>query len=770
MSTASSALNGFKVNRLTLSFPRETEELFREEYFRKSIKQIRIALVLAIFFYGLFGFLDPITFPEQRGIFWFIRYAVLCPLALFVFLFSYSSYFKRYMQLAIVSVLLVGGLGIIAMILIAPEPRSSLYHAGVILVFLYGYTFFKLRFVWATLAGFMIIAAYEIAAIWLSQTPISILVNTNFFFLAGNFIGMFACYSIEFYLRKDFTQARLLEVEREKVGAANLELEKRVEERTAQLVQANRELKQEIADRERAQVELKQSEEKYRTILASIEEAYYEVDIAGKITFFNDSVARMLGYSKHELTGMNYRTFTDMETAEKVYEAFNGVYTSGHPTHEVDWEVIGKDGTKRYVEASVSLIKDSEGRRIGFRGVVRDITEQKVAEKEKKKLEAQLQQAQKMEAIGTLAGGVAHDFKNILQTIMSYSQIMLIKKEPGDPEISKLKAIEKSVGRASDLANRLLIFSRKVESNLGPVDLNHEVSEVSRILRRTIPKMISVETQVEEELGIINADTGQLEQVMINLAVNARDAMPEGGKLTFETRNVTLDEDYCKNHLGVTPGDYVLLRVSDTGNGMSEEIREHIFEPFFTTKETGEGTGLGLAMTYGIVKSHHGYITCDSGPGKGTTFEIYFPVLEEADEFDFDEEEFKIPVKTGNETILLVDDEKDILDLGKEILTSFGYELITAQDGESALDLYKRKCDRIHLIMLDLIMPGMGGAQCLERLLEINPEAKVIIVSGHTAKGPSKKLIEKRAKGFVGKPYDTRKILSLIREVLDAGC
>ena len=297
----------FQHSLVTLSFEKGAERAFQEDYYRKSLRHVRVAILLAMAYYAAFGILDALLVPEEKHWLWVIRYAGFCPFAFAVYLFSFSKQFERYMQVAVGAVVLSAGVGIIGMILIAPSPGRYAYYAGLILVFMYGYTFFKLRFVYATMAGFTIVIGYEIAAIWLSETPFPILVNNNFFFLGGNIIGMLACYSIELSARRDFFQAQLLQREREKVDASNRELEKQVNKRTWELVEAIEGLRKEIADRERAEAQLKESEEKYRTILETIEEAYYEVDIAGNFTFFNEAAERLLGYTKTELIGMNNR-------------------------------------------------------------------------------------------------------------------------------------------------------------------------------------------------------------------------------------------------------------------------------------------------------------------------------------------------------------------------------------------------------------------------------------------------------------------------------
>ncbi|MGD2271476.1 MAG: PAS domain S-box protein [Desulfobacterales bacterium] len=390
----------FKLNFLTLSFSEGLEGEFVSNYFKSSLRHVRIALLLAIFFYSIFGLLDAWLVPEAKKNLWFIRYAIFVPFVFAVFLFSFHRTFQKYMQLSIATVILVAGLGIIAMILLAPYPGNYSYYAGLILVFIYGYTFFKLRFIWATAAGWLIVIAYEFAAVVLSQTPIPVLLNNNFFFLSGNIIGMFACYSIEYFSRKDFIQARLLELEKKKVDIANRELEKRVADRTRQLAKSNEELKEEIYEREKSEKALGESEKRYRTILESIDEGYFEVDLSGNFTFFNGSLSKITGFPANELLGMNNRDYTSPKTAKKMFKIFNKVYRTGQPAVATDYEIIRKNGEPAILELSANLIKDHSGNAIGFRGIVRDFTERLKAEKEKKKLEVKLQNARSATILG----------------------------------------------------------------------------------------------------------------------------------------------------------------------------------------------------------------------------------------------------------------------------------------------------------------------------------------------------------------------------------
>jgi len=344
-----------RLNILTLSFPKQIEPEYKEDYFQKSLNHVRIALVLAIVFFGVFGVLDSWLVPGAKKELWFIRYAIYCPSVLAIYFFSFSRHFKKYMQFFIALAVLLAGLSIIAMILIAPYPGNYSYYAGLILVFIFGYTFFKLQFVWATLVGWLIVLFYEIAAIGLINTPAPILINNNFFFLTGNLFGMFACYSIDLYSRRDFMQKRIIENEKKKVKQANRKLEIRVDDRTTLLTQAVKDLKQEIFERKRVEDDLRDNEEKYRNILVNMEEGYYEVDMSGNLRFFNDALLKITGYSNQELVGTNYRQFTDPSDVNNVFRAFNNVYVSRKPSKEFEWKIINGQGHRRYLNASVSL-------------------------------------------------------------------------------------------------------------------------------------------------------------------------------------------------------------------------------------------------------------------------------------------------------------------------------------------------------------------------------------------------------------------------------
>jgi PAS domain S-box-containing protein len=522
-----------------------------------------------------------------------------------------------------------------------------------------------------------------------------------------------------------------------------------------------------ITEQKQTEEALRSSEEKYRTILENIEDGYYEVDIAGSFTFYNDSLCRIFGYSREELMGMNDRQYTDQENAKKLFQAFNKVYRTGESSKEFDWEIIRKDRTKRYVEASVSLIKDSSDNRIGFRGIVRDITDRKQTEKEIAALQEQLRQSQKMEAIGHLTGGIAHDFNNLLTVIRGYSDLVLSNLDKNNPLYSDTLEIKNASEKAESLTRQLLAFSRRQVLQPKVLNLNTLVSNMDKMLRRLIGENIELVTLSAKDLGIVKADPGQIEQVIINLAVNARDAMPKGGKLTIETANIELDENYARAHIGVTPGYYVMLSVSDTGIGMSPEIREHIFEPFFTTKENGKGTGLGLSTVYGIVKQSGGNIWVYSEPGRGTTFKIYLSRIEESVELIGPVD---APQKSleGSETILLVEDEEVVRTLACTILQKNGYTVLEAANGEEALRVVQEQNDNpIHLMLTDVVMPGMSGPEMTKHMSPLHPETKVIYMSGYMDNAIIPHDILKPGLPYLQKPFTPDGLVRKVREVLD---
>lgn len=520
-----------------------------------------------------------------------------------------------------------------------------------------------------------------------------------------------------------------------------------------------------LRDRDELIARLKQSKERYQTLTANALTGIY-ICRKNVFVYVNEPLARMLDYIPNEMNGRHIEEFVHPEDRNKFKDELVSPDDDQTGKKQFEFRALKKDGSEICLEVLATAV-EYDGKEAEMGNVI-DISERKQAEISHSKLEAQLLQSQKMEAIATLAGGIAHDFNNLLQGVQGYVELILLRKKEGEHGYRELQEITNTIRRGKELTRQLLTLSRKVESNLRLVDLNDEVDNVKHLLERTLPRMIEIKLQQEENLKTLKGDPVQIEQVIMNIAVNARDAMAvaEGGTLTISTENVVLDDDFCRSHAGAKPGEYVMLAISDTGHGMDEETAKRMFDPFYTTKEVGEGTGLGLSTVYGIVRNHGGFIAVATQPGAGTTFKIYFPAVEKIEEQPAKEKQVEGELG-GNETILLVDDEDYILEIGDEILTLFGYRVLTRPNGEDALEYYRKKKDRIDLIILDLIMPGLGGKKCLKELLKINPDVKVIITSGYAAVSSKKEIFAEGAKGMVDKPFEMKQLLREIRRVLD---
>ena len=518
-----------------------------------------------------------------------------------------------------------------------------------------------------------------------------------------------------------------------------------------------------VAKMEMAKMAVEQSEEHYRQLIENMGDMVFTVDLEGRFTFISNQAKDVFGYELENLLERDIRKFMLSESIS-VFEMNHERHIQGDTIHPYEIKFVAADGRYTPMELNTSTFYDMEGKLAGIEGIARDRTEHK-------KLEAELFHARKMEAIGTLTGGVAHDFNNVLQTISGFTELLLMGRGKSDPDYKKLIHIATQASRATELIKQLLVFSRKAESRFLPLNLNSEIEKLKDILTRTIPKMIDIEFDLTDGIKAVNIDPVEIEQVIMNLAINARDAMPDGGKLIIQTKNITMDEGF-RDYPGAAPGQYVLLTVSDTGTGMDRDTLEHIFEPFYTTKEVGKGTGLGLAMVYGVVKNNGGHISCHSVPDKGTAFRLYLPASEAEEESRRGEKEREKEIAGGKESILLVDDEQSILDGGREFLENYGYSVATAENGENAITKMRESVSQsgngFDLVILDLNMPGMGGYRCFQELMKIKPDIKIIIASGYLVSEQIEKALESGAKEFIGKPYQMRDMFKKMRGVLDA--
>src|SRR5664280_38075 len=591
----------FSVNYITLSFTgdiTEYEKGYQDDYFVKSLNPFRFSLVLSMIFYGAFAFLDTVAVPDLRGVFWFIRFGIVFPILVGVFIFSYSKLFKKVMQFVISCIMFITGFGIIIMIIYAAKVHNYSYYAGLILIFIFGYTFIRARFIYALIAGWSIVFSYEISAIWLSHTPITILVNNNYFFISANIIGMFISYFLELSTRKEYYMRMLLEQEKENVKTANDALEKRVDERTEQLSNANQDLKKEIEIRQKF-------------------------------------------------------------------------------------------------------------------------------ERERAELEKQLFQLQKMETIGTLAGGIAHDFNNILTPILGYTD-MALEELPIESNLRfDIEQINKAAHRGKDLVQQVLTFSREVDFENKPIQLQPIVTEALNLIKASFPPGVEINQQYDQKIGTVLADPTHIHQIMMNLCTNANHAMMKtGGILNVKLDAVKIDQKTADKIPNLKKGEYIRLTISDTGHGMDLKTKERIFEPFFTRKEVGSGSGLGLSVVHGIINNYGGAIVVDSTPGKGTTFMIYLPKYGD-DALESDKSDKK-PLK-GDEYILFVDDEPEITFMGKKMLENLGYKVTISSNSISALEEFKREPDRYSLLVTDQSMPNISGTDLAIMMKEIRPELRVII-------------------------------------------
>jgi two-component system cell cycle sensor histidine kinase/response regulator CckA len=516
-------------------------------------------------------------------------------------------------------------------------------------------------------------------------------------------------------------------------------------------------ISRDITERKRAEELLRRSEADYRDLVEYAPLGIYRSTPQGRFLTVNPALVRMLGYaSPEELLRLDVArdVYADAEDRARLLVQFEG---RDEVRAEAEWK--RKDGALVAVRLNVRMIRRPAAEIECFEGLVEDVTQQR-------SLENQFRQAQRMEAVGRLAGGVAHDFNNVLTAITGYSDLLLEDLGPEDPKRSDVQEIRVAAQRAAALTRQLLAFSRKQVFQSRVLDLNTTVQTLDKMLRRLIGEDVKLECALAGGLGAVRADPAQMEQVILNLAVNARDAMPSGGRLTIETANVDLDETYAREHAGAVPGAYAMLAVSDTGIGMDAETRLHIFEPFFTTKEQGKGTGLGLSTVYGIVKQSGGYVWVYSEPGRGSTFKIYLPRVDEPVEAA-ELTPAAQPAVGGGETVLLAEDDASVRNIVAEVLTEKGYRVLRAPDGQAALEMARAHQGDLQLLVTDLVMPGMTGRELAEALAAVRPSVRVLYMSGYTDDAVVRHGVLAEGMPYLQKPFAPDALAHKVREVLD---
>ena len=701
------------------SFNKDQKPLLRE--------RVNIILLLGCLLVPFFGWIDYLLFRDLFSRFMTYRLiASLSCLVLYVFNRKWNLGFKS-------SYLGISGYYIVGLVIIKmitdTGGYSTSYYAGLNLIFLGFCTVLPLSSKILAFHCLVLYATYLCSVLFFNPLDrLPLFIGNNMFVLSTLIIALVASLVNHRLRFKEYKLRSELHQTQQKLKKYSESLENSVRE----------------------------SEEKYRHVVDYANDAIFILQDR-VIKFPNPKAREILGYTEDELAGISFMDIVFGEDRGWILEKYRQMRNGEISASIAPFRITNKSGDILWVDMNPVPIRWN-GREATLH-LIRDITE-------RKKLETELFQAQKMEAIGTLAGGIAHDFNNLLQVISGYLQLILLNKSPEDPDAYALGQIDKASQRASELTKQLLVYGRKVESELKPIDLNQVILRVSSLLERVIPKMILMDMHLAPDLIKVSADPTQLEQIIMNLVVNARDAMPKGGRIIIETRNFTMDADFCEKHVDVTPGDYALLTISDTGKGMAQGTLERIFDPFYTTKEKGKGTGLGLAIVFSIVKSHRGTVLCHSKPHIGATFEIYLPAADLATPYEKATGKTEESLQGNRETILFVDDDRDLLKLTQTMLETYNYRTLSAKNGEEALEKFKIKRDIISLVILDLNMPGMGGARCLEELLVIDPEVKVIIATGYLDEGQKDDLLRAGALAYVAKPYRFQTMLREIERLL----
>jgi PAS domain S-box-containing protein len=752
---------------LTLKFSdRELEDAFRLDYHERSLPHLRLDLIVGVFLYALFGIHDYWVIPDIKEFAWMLRYFLVCPILFGVLILTYSAFFRRVTQLSIFIAGFAAGAGVVLMIIKASPPGNYMSYAGLLLILLF---YFRQRFVTASALTWSIFILYEAVALWDAKIPSHVLFSNTFILSTFSLTGMYMSYTLEQHFRSGFL------------------LRRTIQERNDEIAKTNQVLKKKVVERRLAETVVQDQMKFLRTLLDTIPNPIFYTDVHGRYAGCNSAYEIFFGQTKAEMTG---QSAIDLYIADIVHTTdtteTQADLLAGIRTNEA--VLRHADGTNRNVLFSRASYADVEGKPAGMVGVVLDITELKKAEEEKHRLEAQLFQSQKIEALGQLAGGIAHEFNNILTAILGYVHLLRKNMDEGDPLRFFVDNTISSSERAARLIRDILAFGRKQKIDPRLINLNDVVGKTESLLMMMTGEDIELKLSLNDAPLWVMADGGLISQVLMNLAANSRDAMPKGGRLSISTSLVSMERQFLHAHGVAQPGTYGMICVNDSGIGMDNKTRERMFEPFFTTKEVGKGTGLGLSIAYGIIKQHNGCIDAESEFSRGTTFRIYLPII--VDRENLAVEEMMQPAAqppdspslctdtprhstcdetfpSGTETVLVAEDNDTVRMLTKNLLMENGYTVIEAHHGEEAIRKFMEHADAIRLLLLDVIMPKKNGWEVYDTIRKIRPDICVIFMSGYTADVFARRLIPEEGMHLMDKPIPPGDLLRAVRQELD---
>ena len=751
------------------------ERSFQEAYFENNLRLGRFCHLAAVFFYLLYAFWDIWVVAPSRAALWIPVIPVVCVLFAFGLFSSFylQKFYRKYWQ-QLYAVYVLATAGGFTFVTGMSNTFDDKNFVGIIFCLFFCYTFIRLRFILAVAAGWAAVLIYLLVLIFVVYVPLPVIGTEAFYLFGISLLGMMIAYGLEYYARRDF----LLNVElrRAKDAANNVSarLERMVNERTAQFVSANEELR-ETVQRERGLVRrLEEEEAVTRKNLFALQQAekiaqlgYFEYDWRTGDAYWSPGFYTLLGLHPDEPgpEGLQISEYVHPDDRPWVEDQVGSALESKRPL-DIEFRLVQKSGGVLHIRGVAETTYKNERPSVTS-GTIQNISDYKAAEAERRTLEERLQQSRKLESIGRLAGGVAHDFNNMLTAILGDTRICLDMSDEGSQLQEYLLEIQNAGERATGLTRQLLGFARKQAVAPEVLDINETISGLIEMLQRLIEENIELIWSPGPEAWNVRIDPHQLDQLMVNLTVNARDAITGAGRITIKTENVLVDETRAALEADAAPGEYVVLSISDTGSGMDEETMAKVFEPFFTTKGVGQGTGMGLATVHGIVKQNDGFISVQSEKGGGTTFKIHFPrcTLDVESKTDTAGDQ-SMPV--GSETILLVEDESAILRMGQRILEELGYTVLAAGAPSEAISTAECHSGRIDLLVTDVIMPEINGRELADRMLDRYPDLKVLFISGYTADVIATQGILDEGIHFIGKPFAKQDLAFKIREILNS--